>query len=204
MIFSAWNKFFHSHLGSDGCLFAGWLRIGLAFLFVVDRLLLTLDIDEYFSPSHGRIPLWLGRDTYKISDNMYTIFQLAPESMELIWAVHWIGILQGVLLLLGIAPRLQIFGVYFNLVCFQHHNQVIWDGEDMMMKAFCTNMLFLPLHRRTIYDGFGLRAGSKDGKPNDSWPMWPIRLLQIHVCFIYMGASFGKIRGELFGLLLIF
>ena len=193
MVFAAWDQFFHGRINSDDCRFIGWLRIAFAFLFVADRLVLSLDLDKLLSPTDGLVPYWLGRQSYEIHDNMWTVFQLAPESDVLLWVVHLIGICQGVLLMLGIAPRFQLIGVYVNLISFQHHNQVIWDGEDMMFKAFCMNLLLMPLHRRTIYDFFGLRG---DDKPDDSWPMWPIRLFQIEMSFIYIGASLGKIIGE--------
>lgn len=193
--FDAWDSFFHKRLGTDGCLFVGWLRMAFAFLFVADRLLLTLDLDKLLSPSRGLVPYWLGQTT--VEPTMYTIFQLAPDNDAFLWAVHFIGIVQGILLFLGVAPRLQLLGVYINLISFQHHNQVIWDGEDMMFRAFCTNFLWMPLHTRTIYDGFGYRARGDGAKESTdtSWPMWPIRLFQIEMTFIYIGASLGKLQG---------
>lgn len=194
MIDTAWAKFFHGRLGLDGCRLAGWLRIAFALLFVLDRLLLTLDLNTLLHPQDGLVPYWLGRQTGE--PNMYSIFSLAPESATFLWTVHWIGILQGILLLLGIAPRFQLLGVYLNLVSFQHHNQVIWDGEDMMFKAFCMNFLFMPLHYTTIYDRFGRINLSPHDGTEMSWPMWPIRLFQMEIMFIYIGASLGKLDGE--------
>ena len=194
MVFDAWTKFFHGRLGREGCLFAGWLRISFALLFIADRLLLTLDIDPLLHPSKGLVPYWLGRQTQELEPNMYSIFSLAPESVTFLWMVHWIGILQGILLLLGVAPRFQLLGVYLNLVSFQHHNQVIWDGEDMMFKAFCINFLLMPLNSRTIFDSFGYN--DKTAAADQSWPMWPVRLFQIEIMFIYIGASLGKFDGE--------
>lgn len=187
-----WDRFFHSRLGSRGCRFVGWLRVAFAVIFVADRLLLTLDIDTLLSPSTGLVPISIGRDSYGLYDNMYTVFQLAPESDVFMWIVHLIGILQGILLILGVAPRFQMIGVFVNLISFRHHNMVIWDGEDQMFKDFCLLLIFMPLHRITIYDWFGLKG---DDKPEDSWPMWPIRLFQIQMSFIYLGASFGKLNG---------
>lgn len=190
MVFQAWNNFFHQRLGSEGCRFAGWLRIAYAFLFVADRLLLTLDLETLLSPTVGLVPLKLGRT--QVEANRYSIFQLAPESDLLLWTVHIVGIIQGILLLLGVAPRFQMLGVFVNLLSFAHHNQVIWDYEDQMFQDFCFVFLFMPLHRRTIFDNFGLKG---DDKPDDSFPMWPIRLFQLEVCFVYLGSVVAKLAG---------
>jgi Vitamin K-dependent gamma-carboxylase len=72
-----------------------------------------------------------------------------------------------------------------------NHNTLVYDAEDVMMMIFTFLLFWLPLHHITIYDRFGT-------KPNileDSWPMWPFRLWQFYMSFIYIGAWMGKLVG---------
>jgi hypothetical protein len=167
------------------------IRIGFAFLYLVDRLLWTLDIDWLLSPSNGVVSYYIGRQSGGMKTTMmHTIFSLAPDSDLLFWTMHCLGILHGVLLLLGIAPRLQTLAILVNLVSFQHLCSLVIDGQDDMFRIWAFYMLFLPLDHYTIYDLFP-KTGRRD--VSRSWPMWPFRLFQIQITLIYTGAAFGKL-----------
>jgi hypothetical protein len=62
-----------------------------------------------------------------------------------------------------------------------------------MFRVWNALFLFLPLHRVTIYE---LLGQLKPEDKNLSWPMWPFRLWQIEICYIYLGAGFGKLSSE--------
>ena len=51
--------------------------------------------------------------------------------------------------------------------------------------------LMFPMHTVTVFDSFG-----KKTKSDDSWSMWPIRLFQIEMTFVYMGASLSKLNSR--------
>lgn len=97
------------------------------------------------------------------------------------------------LLLLGIAPRLMVVLHHICLLTFHHHNGIMWDGEDAMFRVWNALFLFLPLHRVTIYEWMG---GLTKEQKEMTWPMWPFRLWQIEICYIYLGAGFGKLSSE--------
>lgn len=149
---TAWNRFFHSRVGLKQCRLAGWLRVAYATLFVLDRLLLTLDLDYLLSPSNGLLPYRLARLNPNLTAQHLTLFQLAPESDALLWTVHIAGLVHGCLLALGVAPRWQLFCVYINLLSFERHNYMIWDGEDEMFRTWAIFFAFLPLHHVTIWE----------------------------------------------------
>lgn len=96
----------------------------------------------------------------------------------------------------GNSPDNEVYTT-FNLymTSFHSHNFVLCDGQDVMFRLWNSLMLFLPLHRITIYDGFGNKV-SETTKRGDSWPLWPFRLWQIELCFIFIGAGLGKLSHE--------
>lgn len=51
--------------------------------------------------------------------------------------------------------------------------------------------LFFPMHTVTIFDKFGQNI-----KPDQSWPMWPVRIFQVEMTLVYMGASLSKINSR--------
>ena len=192
------HDFFHARTGPEACLLGGWIRIAYAFLFIMDRLLWSLELDFFFYQS-GVLPTRVTRSySYVENDSiMLTIFQLAPESDWLIWAVNYLCLVQGILLLLGVAPRFQLVCLIIYLASWEHQNDHAWDSQDVMLRFFGFLMCFMPLHRLTIYEWWQTRGMSKEAKvelyKDDSWPMWPFRLWQIEMCFVYAGAGLSKL-----------
>lgn len=132
----SWNAFFHSRFGPEGMKLIGWLRIFYALLFLADRLCFAADLDFLLSPTHGVLNYRAAQQNPQLDEHMLTLFALAPDSEQLLWGLHYIGIVQGLLLLLGIFPKFQLIGLYVNLLSFQHHNHMLWDGEDRMFKLW--------------------------------------------------------------------
>lgn len=126
-------------------------------------------------------------------EGLFTILSLAPESPLLYWAMHILTMVVAFLLLLGIAPRLMVILLHCCLLTFHHHNGLMWDGEDAMFRCWNVLFLFLPLHRVTIYEWMGKLT---EEQKQQTWPMWPFRLWQLEICYIYLGAGFGKLASE--------
>jgi len=177
----ALNHFFHARVGPDAFILAGWLRIGFAVLFLADRLVWALDWDFFLDPRNGVLP----------STNLWSLFHYLPEGQH--WTIYWIGLGHGILLLLGVWPRLQLLGLLVNLVSLHNYAVLVTDAQDNMFRAWCLFLIFMPLHRVTIWDGFGTKTIAAGGEKNDSWPIWPFRVWQIYICIIYVGSGYGKL-----------
>jgi hypothetical protein len=219
-----WNDFFHTRTNRTSSTFqlCGYLRMAYAFLIICDRLLLSMDFDWFFLS--GILPC---KQHYGTRYEDYYIREgsnypnppslmcylagtmVSPEySHYVFYLFHLQGIVQAVLLLLGICPKLQIIGLHLNMLSFHLHSDLIWDGEDNMFKMWNFLFLFLPLHCVTVYDRFN---GSWSWKrtpatttattniPNTTildWPMWPFRLWQLELCFLYLGAGYSKLATD--------
>lgn len=197
MLFDAIDWFFHARAGERSCILCGYIRIFYAFLILCDKALWTVDFEFFFLS--GRLPYEATSKDPSLASR-FTIFALAPESDLLYLSMHVLNMVCAGLLLLGIAPRLQLVLIHFCFLSFQHHNAIIWDGEDAMFRVWNFLMMFLPLHRVTMYDLLSsnnrYRTRTEDPTKGDSWPMWPFRLWQIEICFVYAGAAMGKLATD--------
>lgn len=240
--------FFHARTGPKGCRVSGWIRFCYAIVFCYSRTLFANEIDFLIDPLHGVMPYRVTQND--MEDIEWTIFQWAPESRLLVYAVVYSNLMAGWGLLLGIQPRLCAFWVFSMSYMLSNHNGILWDSEDNMMRLWVFFLFFMPLDHITVYDGFGgwcpgvanfvtslrqrfamavsnsgfiqklpvfvrqwchqriqatqhadIESGSGNtsrqaSAQSSSWPMWPFRLFQIYICYIYMAAGFGKLNTE--------
>eukprot|EP00977_Amphora_coffeiformis_P005316 scaffold1139_cov174-Amphora_coffeaeformis.AAC.1 len=180
------HDFCHARVDERGCRIAGWMRVCYAALFLIDRFLLGLDLNFFYTGPNALV-------TLDPSGKFWTLFRYynPQEDDTVLWIVYYVGLVQGVFLLLGVAPRLQLAGILFHLVCFENHSPLLWDGQDAMFRTWALLFQFLPLHHVIIY-GQG-NNGNNNNNNNSSWPMWPFRLWQIYMTLVYLGASLGKL-----------
>jgi hypothetical protein len=131
----SWNKFFHSRFGAAGLKLVGWMRICLGALILIDRICFLPDAEFLLSPS-GVLNFLAAQQNPLVSADQLTLFSLFPESEEFFWGLYYLGMVQAVLLMAGILPKFQLACLYVNMVSFQHHNHMMWDGEDRMFKLW--------------------------------------------------------------------
>ncbi|KAL7565232.1 hypothetical protein ACA910_016569 [Epithemia clementina (nom. ined.)] len=197
-LFRAWNQFFHARVDQASYQLGGYMRIAYAVIFLVDKIFWTMDLNEIFSNRFGLVPYSIGQQHSEASDTKLSLFQLAPDSDALLWTIQIVGLVQGFLLLLGIAPRFQLFGIFVHLVSFQHHNYLLSDQQDLTFRIWSFLLLFLPVHTVTIYDFLAKAKPTNEKLEKDAytWPIWPYRIWQLHLTVIYLAASLGKLEGE--------
>ena len=150
---NVWNRFFHSRVGATGIWISGWMRIGFAFLYLADRILWSLDVAEFLAPQTGLLPyIQQQQQQQQQQQNIHktlewNLFGLAPTHQGWFYGLFYIGILQSVLLLLGIAPRFQLVCLHLNTVSWTHHNYLCFDYQDDMMRMWGFGCYFCPRTR---------------------------------------------------------
>lgn len=189
------STMFKGRFGVDGCRKVGWIRVALAFLFIVDRLLLGMDLDKFFSPIDGMAPYAKVDHSAHTHRYQWSLIALAPESRAFLWFLYYLGLCHGFALMLGIAPRLNLLLVFVHFRSFKNITPLFFDGEDEMINMYMFYMLFLPLHHITIYDWFGAKRSVT--RANDTWPICWVWLLKFQIMIIYAGAAGGKFRGSM-------
>lgn len=202
------NDFLNARTGVQGCFVAGVIRCTYASLYLYSIILLAIQVPTLFDPRKGLMPYTITGESDDEDDYDYSIFEFAPKSSLLMYAMFLLGITSGFFLLLGIEPRKGAIGAYFFLCNMQHHNDQIFDHEFYMSKMWAFFLILLPLDHFTIYDDFGgyfsiLRKRLNLVVPQQSrrnqstsWAMWPFRLWQVYTCMVYMGAGFAKLNTE--------
>jgi len=202
------HDFLHARTGVQGCRLAGIIRVCYASLYFYSIFLMTIQMPTLFDPRKGLMPYSISSEG--VDDYAYSVFEYAPESSLVMYAMFLLGLSSGVLLLLGIQPRWGAVGCYFFLHNLRAHNSLVWDHEFHMNRMWAFFLIFLPLDHITIRDGFGglyPRVRQLLNLPPDlrqqqalnlstSWPMWPFRFWQVYTCLIYMGAAFGKFNSS--------
>ena len=230
MMMTMFHRFFHSRSTSRVFVLCGRLRIVYAILVLFDRYILYYDFHHWFGGS-TMLPcqqylITTTTSTTTSTSLMCTIAGMVdPTFSPHVYAVFfYVGIVNAVLLLLGITPKLQLLLLHVNMLSFHYHNNAIWDGEDVMFKIWNFLFLFLPLHHVTVYDHFchllsdprnatiGTTITTAATEQHDThqqqqhhvvadddttWPMWPFRLWQIEMCCIYMGAGYSKLSTDI-------
>jgi len=209
------HDFFHARTGAQGCFLAGIIRFCYASLYLYSILLMALQMRTLFDPRKGLMPYSITGQN--VGDYDYSIFEFAPESSLLVYAMFLLGVSSGVLLLLGIEPRKGAMGAFFVLHNLQSHNTIMFDDHEFHMnKMWAFFLVFLPLDHFTIHDDFGgivpivkrylnlPRTTSTQARLqklrntnlSTSWAMWPFRLWQLYTCMIYMGAGLSKLNAS--------
>ena len=182
-------RFFHERATDRAFQISVILRTGFAALYLMERVWLSNQIDVLLLPSNGMLPLEAAQNHEQCDDRMWTIFQAAPHSDRLLLIVQQLGLWHGMLLLLGIFPRIQLLGIFLNLVCFQHHNVMIWEYSDTLFRIFALLLMSLPVHRHGLSDWFRKKCGLGKSDDATTWPMWSFRVIQIFMTTIYISTA---------------
>jgi hypothetical protein len=201
-----WNHFFFARCTTNALRYMGYIRIFYGILLLYDRLILGLDFDFFFTS--GLIPCQQSfHDLEDVAYGSPHVDSTFPSSLlctiattirpsepyyfyYLAWTFYYLGLFHIVLFILGVAPKFNLLGIHINLLSFHYYTPLLWDGEDIMIKVWNFLFLFLPLHHVTISNW---RRKASHSKTEESWPMWPFRLFQLEVCFIYAGAGYAKL-----------
>ena len=121
------NRFLHARTGESGIRIAGRMRVAFAILYLYDLAVLGFwTIPMFILPSTGIIPYNTAMqcsDAFLDVKNTWTLLQFFPESDFFVWFLWYVGVMHGILLLLGIAPRFQLVGILLNLLSFHRKSQ---------------------------------------------------------------------------------
>lgn len=196
------------------------LRTGFALVLLMERYLMSTQMDVLFYPSIGLLPTETSRQHAELKNDFtaWTLFQLAPHSDKLVDILFRVGVVHGILLLVGFFPRWQIVGLLFNLVCWQNHNAMVWEASDTLFRVYAFTMLFLPIHKYGLSDWIlhhlfyhnDKNENKRKQKDDDastttqtdslscSWPMWPYRLFQGLLTLIYLSTALSVWKNKLY------
>ncbi len=116
------------------------------------------------------------------------------QSVALVWALWALGLLASALFALGAftRPAGAIALVVYTL--FHARNPYATAGWSVMLKPFLLYVWLAPTGRFGSIDAW--RRGERaDLAEPSGWrgPGWPVRLLQVHLCAMYLAAGWSRI-----------
>jgi hypothetical protein len=117
------------------------------------------------------------------------------ESPALVWALFALGLVASALFALGVLTRPAGAVALVVYTLFHARNPYATTGWSVMLKPFLLYVLLAPTGRFGSVDAWrrGDRAALADPA---AWrgPAWPVRLLQVHVCAMYLVAGGSRLE----------
>lgn len=186
----AWNWFFFESVDPRA---TAAVRIAYGILLVLMLAVELPDIGMWYSKS-GVLPFDVSR--FVIDSDTWTIFQWLPDNVSAVRWCYGIFIVQALLLLLGVRPRLQAICVLMWLTSFQHRNCLLVDGGNTVFRLFAFLLVLSPCGCRWSIDSW-LHKKRHGHLPDLSKCYgWAVRLMQIQVTVIYASTAWEKLNGE--------
>lgn len=125
--------------------------------------------------------------------NSWSLLFWLPSTALVVKICLSLMFVHSILLLLGIASRLQVACLFVWLVSFQNRNFLILDGEDTLMRLYAFFFIWLPLDQRFSLTNY-LRNSNKSPKPMST--PWALRLIQFQIIALYASTALCKLQGE--------
>jgi hypothetical protein len=133
-------------------------------------------------PGEAPAPAWWGQSVWFYLDS--------PSAVVLIYAAFLAAI---VCFTLGLFTRLANVAVWAGHLSFIHRAFVGWCGMDTVLAMLTFYLLFAPSGAAFSLD----RRRSRAAVPQSSWSAnVALRLIQLHICVIYLCAGLSKLRGN--------
>ncbi len=170
------------------------IRVLGGWMLLYTHLVWALDLMSFLGP-HSWIPPDVARQTsqgpFVWSHLWYT------SSPALLWLMHGLALLVFLLLMLGLATRYVSIAAWLLAVSYCHRLNGALFGLDQV-----NVMLSMYLMVGRCGDVYSLDAWLRRRRA-DQAPLAPavstnlaIRLLQLHLCIIYLFGGIGKLRGQ--------
>lgn len=184
MLALAWKQFFFRAVDARLC---GFLRIAFAALLLIDNAVQWQFLELWYG-EEGAIPYAVS--LHYANPAAFSWFRWTPATSGTLLTLYFLFNLQTLLLLLGWWTRFQAISVFLHLISFQHRNDLIRDGEDVVFRMFAFLLIFLPLGDAWSLDALRRRVGGL--RPH---PKWPLRLMQVQTCLVFLASGAYKARG---------
>lgn len=199
-VWAAWNEFWFTP--TNPATLAAIRVLAGAMLFYT-HFIWSLDLEAFFG-QRGWLPAALMND---LSDFLMG-GQDAPrwnwsyfnhiDSPALLWTVHIAALIVFFLLMIGLFSRLM--AVLALLAAISYSNRVTpgaYFGLDTINTMLAMYLVIGPCGARYSVDRlWRLRRGAPDRTPPSVSTNVAIRLIQVHMCVIYLFSGIGKIRGD--------
>lgn len=186
-IVELWNQFFHAPVT---CAPLVLFRLLLGVILIGNAILLLPLLTEFYSV-HGvwSYAAWQAQQ----KRSRLCLLHLLPAtdgSVRCLWFLHFASCVG---FLAGFEFRACCVCGFVTLASLHHRNNFILSSGDTLLRLFLFMFVFSEAHAAMSVDAW--RTGRNPFQFPDMDP-WPMRLMQIQVCIVYVRSVFWKLRGK--------
>lgn len=189
---SVWQRFWHEPVRAERLALT---RIFLGLALLTDLLFQSLpNLDAFYGPGgvapygvhHEWMALWW----------RWTIWLFHTDELPVVYAAFGLYLAVTAAFTVGWHTRLMGVLVWFLSLCFNTRNPILGNkGQDVLMAGLFL-LALAPCGRALSLDRWleRRRRGPAIDEPPTT-PAWPVRVLQIQVCMIYLTTGLAKLIG---------
>jgi hypothetical protein len=185
---SRWTRFWHEPVRAERLAIT---RIFLGLALLTDQLCQYL---PYFEELWG--PEGVGArgvlDESSLSLWRWTVLLFTTENRTLLYLAFGVWVTLTVLFIVGWHTRTVNVLLWFVTLCFINRNLLLRTYADSVLMAGLFLLMFAQSGRAFALDA--LHRPRQTGPPTAE--AWPLRLLQIQLCIIYLSTGLAKLGGE--------
>ncbi len=196
---AGWNRFWFTP--SDPATL-GLIRILAGAMLFYTHAVWTLDLESFFGPNG-----WISPDALKqMGDGRigaWTYFDLIDSATGL-WIAHLAALVVLLLLTIGLFSRVMSVLAFLITVSYANRVPQAWFGLDDINALLAMYLMVGPCGAAYSVDRWlARRKAAGQGRGVERAPAPPttsanlaIRLMQVHMCLVYLFSALGKLEGE--------
>jgi hypothetical protein len=171
--------------------------LGGAMLFYT-HLVWALDLADFFGP-HS----WLDASTVQLMNQgpdgksyAWSYLFWIESSPALVWTLHLAALVVFAMLTVGLFSRVAAVLAWIITISYCNRATGAWYGLDQINAFMATYLMLGSCGAGYSVDRWlARRRGERDAGPSIATNI-AVRLLQVHLCVIYLFGGIGKMRGE--------
>src|SRR5262249_30235447 len=121
----------------------------------------------------------------------WTVLFFNTDDLAVLYPVFGLWVAATAALTLGWRTRLMNVVVWFLTMCFVNRNPRVLNGGDDVLQVGLFLLMLAPSGRALSLYARGLR------RPGAAFtPAWPVRVMQVQLCMIYLSTGLAKLKGD--------
>lgn len=199
-LIAAWNQFWFQPILPHTL---GFIRVATGCMLVYMHLVWGSDLLAFLGPD-----AWITGDVVRqIHQGDYTWSYLNHiDSPAVLWGHHIVMIIVAVCLMLGLGTRITAPLAWFLNLMYCHRLTGHLFGLDQVMMLLLMYLMLSPCGSVYSLDAWLREKREKAGKASTWWlpaasptsaSKIATRLIQLHLCIIYLFSGISKLRGEM-------
>jgi hypothetical protein len=192
---SWWTRFWHEPVRAERL---ALFRVLLGVALLVDQLLRLLPhLDDFFGPC-GYSPAGLN-DAFSVRSWHWTIWLFNHDAPSVVYPLFaaWVGVT--LLWTVGAWTRFSNVALWLLTMCFCNRNLNISNCGVQTLQCGLFLLMLSPCGKAFSVDAWWARRRGRRGPGPVYTVAWPLRVIQVQLCMIYLGTGLAKLRGDGWG-----